>query len=47
MHLSGTGQGQVTGCCEHGNESSVFVKFRKFLDKLRNSSIQNDSNLRS
>jgi hypothetical protein len=28
MYFSGTDKGQVSGCCEHGNEPSVFVKYR-------------------
>jgi hypothetical protein len=28
------GSGPVPGCCEHGNESSGYVKSGKFLDKL-------------
>jgi hypothetical protein len=28
------GRGAVAGSCEHGNESSVSIKRRKFLDKL-------------
>jgi hypothetical protein len=29
--LSGSGQGLVTGCCEHGNEPSGSVKGGEFL----------------
>jgi hypothetical protein len=30
-HSSGTGWGQVSGFCEHGNEPSVYIKCREFL----------------
>jgi hypothetical protein len=30
----GSGQGQVTGSCEHGNEPSGSIKCGKFLDQL-------------
>ena len=33
---SGTGQGQVVGCCEHVHEPSGFTKCWEFLDQLRN-----------
>jgi hypothetical protein len=26
----------VAGCCEHGSESSAFIKCGEFLDKVRN-----------
>ena len=29
---SGSGQGQVEGCCECGNEPSGSIKCREFLD---------------
>jgi hypothetical protein len=29
---TGSGQGQVAGCCERGNESSGLIKCGKFLD---------------
>ena len=32
---SGSGQGQVAGTCECGNESSSSIKCGEFLDKLR------------
>jgi hypothetical protein len=32
----GSGQGQVTGFCERGNESLIFIKFGEFRDWLRN-----------
>jgi hypothetical protein len=32
---SGSGQGQLAGTCECGNEPLGFTKFGKFLDKLR------------
>jgi hypothetical protein len=28
----GAGQGEVVGCCEHGNEPSASVDCREFLD---------------
>ena len=31
----GSGQGQVAGCCEHGNEPSGSKKCGKFLDYPR------------
>ena len=31
MVSSGTDKGQVVGCCEHGNELSVFVKCGELL----------------
>jgi hypothetical protein len=33
---SGTGQGPVAGCCEHGNEISGSINGRGFLDYLSN-----------
>jgi hypothetical protein len=30
--LTDSGQGQATGCCEHGNEPSVFMKYGGFFD---------------
>lgn len=36
----GTGggeRGEVVGCCDGGNEHSVSIKLREFLDLLRNS----------
>jgi hypothetical protein len=32
LDRSGSGYGQVAGCCECGNEPSVSIKCRKFLD---------------
>ena len=32
LDLSGLGQGEVAGCCEHSHESSVSIKFGEFLD---------------
>jgi hypothetical protein len=29
-----SGQGPLTGCCEHGNKPSVFIKGGEFLDYL-------------
>jgi hypothetical protein len=31
---SDSGQGQLAGCCEYGNERSGFMKCGKFLEKL-------------
>ena len=33
---SGSGEGQVAGCCEHGDELGGFIKRGEFLDWLRN-----------
>jgi hypothetical protein len=33
---SGSGWGQVAGCCESGNEHSSSIKCGKFLGHLRN-----------
>ena len=35
LDRAGTGQGQVAGTCECGNECSVAVKYEKFLDQLK------------
>ena len=35
MDGSGSGQGQVEGTCECGNEPSGSIKFGEFLDQLR------------
>jgi hypothetical protein len=35
LDQSGSGQGQVAGFCECGNEPSGFVKCGVFLEKLR------------
>jgi hypothetical protein len=32
---SGLGQGRVAGSCQRGNEPSVSIKYREFLDYLR------------
>ena len=32
MDLSGSGQGQVAGSCEHSNETSEFMKCAQYLD---------------
>jgi hypothetical protein len=32
LDACGSGQGPVTGCCEHGNEPSGFNKGGEFLD---------------
>ena len=32
LDLSGSGQEQVAGFCEHANELPVFIKFGEFLD---------------
>jgi hypothetical protein len=34
LNASGSGQGSVVGCCEHGDEPPGSVKGGKFLDKL-------------
>ena len=35
MDRAGTGQGQVAGTCECGDEPSGFIKCGEFLDQLR------------
>jgi len=35
LDRAGSGQGQVAGLCECGNEPSVSIKCGKFLDWLR------------
>ena len=35
LNLSGSGQGQVAGTCEFGNEISGSIKRGEFLDQLR------------
>jgi len=35
----------VTGSCEHGNESSGFIKGGKFLDRLRSHKLSKDSSM--
>jgi hypothetical protein len=35
MDLSGSGLGQIAGCCEWGNEPPVLIKCGKFVDWLR------------
>jgi hypothetical protein len=35
MELSDSGQGQVAGSCEHGNEPSCSVKCGEFFDCRR------------
>jgi len=37
LDLSTLEQGQVLGCCVHGNEPLCSVKCGEFLDQLRNS----------
>lgn len=34
LDLSGSVQGQVSGCCEHGDEHSYFINCREFFDWL-------------
>ena len=34
MNRSGSGQGQVAGTCEYGNEPSGSIKCGQLLDKL-------------
>jgi hypothetical protein len=34
LDSSDSGYGQVTDCCEHGNEPSGSIKGGEFLDKL-------------
>ena len=36
LDRTGTGQGQVSGTCECGNEPSGFIKCGELLDWLRN-----------
>jgi len=36
MDLSGSGQGQVSGSCEHSNENSDCMICAQYLDQLRN-----------
>ena len=40
LDSSGSEQGQVVSCCEHGDEPSGFVRFVEFLCQLRNSDSQ-------
>jgi len=40
MYLTCSGQGQVAGCCEHGNEPSGVIKCGEFYEWLRNSEHQ-------
>jgi hypothetical protein len=35
LDQSGSGQGQVAGCCEYGDEPSGSIKCRNFLSSLR------------
>jgi len=35
LDLYGSGQGEQTGFCACGNETSGFIKFGKFCDELR------------
>jgi hypothetical protein len=34
VYSPGSGQGQVSGCCEYGNEPSVSIKCGEFFDSL-------------
>jgi hypothetical protein len=34
--IPGSGYGEITCCCEHGNEPPVSIKHGKFLDYFRN-----------
>jgi hypothetical protein len=36
IDISGSGYGEIIGCCEHGNELPVSIEHGKFLDYLRN-----------
>jgi hypothetical protein len=36
LDLSGSGEGQMAGCCEHGNERWASVKCGEFVEWLRN-----------
>jgi hypothetical protein len=47
LDLSGSGQGQMAGCCECGNEPSVSMKSGKFIDWLTTCWIFKESTLRS
>jgi hypothetical protein len=33
---TGLGWVHMTGCCEHVYDTTCFIKFREFLDQLRN-----------
>jgi len=35
MDSSGSGYGQVAGCCENSNKALCSIKFGEFLDYLR------------
>ena len=36
LQFCGSGEGQLLGSCEHGNEPSCFIKCWEILDLLRN-----------
>jgi hypothetical protein len=36
LYSSGSGEGPVAGCCEHGDESSGTIKCGQFIDQLSN-----------
>jgi hypothetical protein len=36
LGASGSGQGPMAGCCEHGNEPSGSIKGKELLDLMRN-----------
>lgn len=39
MDLTGSGQGPVAGCCEHGKETLCSIEGRECLDQLGDSQI--------
>ena len=43
LDLSGSGQRQVVGCCEHGKKPSASTQYRVFLDKQRTISISREA----
>ena len=42
MDRAGSGQGQVVGTCECGNEPSGFIKFGEFLDQLETGQLRKE-----
>jgi hypothetical protein len=43
LDSSGSGQGQVAGSCEHGNEPSCSIKGGEFIDLLSDCQLLKDS----
>jgi hypothetical protein len=39
LNASGSRQGQVAGCCEHGDEPSRLIKGGEFLEYVKNGSV--------